>query len=175
MPLFLVSDWLNSAEKWSQGRCIVVRSVWLAEMGSRDLGNPLTPQYLPWYPSTFQPTKAWATDLENHLPLEWVIVAIAYSRVLWISLPELFQFLIPLFWITCNVFPSGFQIKPEWVLPYLLVCGGKNVIYIPWDPPLVLYLLTSWQPALQLVSSPHASAEVGLGSDLSGQSPTQKT
>ena len=45
-----------------------------------------------------------------------------------------------------------------------------NVMYIPWDPPLVLHMLTSWQSAVQLVTSPHASAEVGLGSDSKGQS-----
>ena len=48
-------------------------------------------------------------------------------------------------------------------------------MYINQDPPLVLHMLTSWQLAAQLVTSPHASAEVGLGSDLNGQSPGQKT
>ena len=46
---------------------------------------------------------------------------------------------------------------------------------IPQDPPLVLHLLTSWQSAVQPVPSPHVSAEVGLGLDLNGQSPRQKT
>ena len=36
--------------------------------------------------------------------------------------------------------------KPEWVLPYLLFAEA-NVMYIPWDPPLVLHMLTSWWPA----------------------------
>ena len=48
-----------------------------------------------------------------------------------------------------------------------------NVMYIPHDSPLVLLVPTSWQLALQLVTSPHASAEVGLGSDLNRQSPGQ--
>ena len=65
--------------------------------------------------------------------------------------------------------------KPEWVLPYSLVFAEVNVMYIPRDPPLVLYLLTSWQLPLQPVTSPHASAEVGLGLDSNGHSPTQKT
>ena len=34
--------------------------------------------------------------------------------------------------------------KPGWFLPYLLFAEA-NVMYIPWDPPLVLNLLTSWQ------------------------------
>ena len=38
-------------------------------------------------------------------------------------------------------------------------------MYIPQDPPLVLHMPTSWQPASQPVTSPHACAEVGLGSD----------
>ena len=48
-------------------------------------------------------------------------------------------------------------------------------MYIPRDPPLVLHILTSWQPASQAVTSPHALEEVGLGSDLNWQSPGQKT
>ena len=32
-----------------------------------------------------------------------------------------------------------------------------NVMYIPLDPPLVLQMPTSWQPATQLVTSPNAS------------------
>ena len=35
-----------------------------------------------------------------------------------------------------------------------------NVMYSAWDPPLVLHMPTSWQPVLQPVTSPHASAEV---------------
>ena len=36
-------------------------------------------------------------------------------------------------------------------------------MYIPRDPPLVLHMPTSWQPAVQTVTTPNASAEVGLG------------
>ena len=36
--------------------------------------------------------------------------------------------------------------KAEWVLPYSLF-AEVNVMYIPWDPPLVLHLLTTWWPA----------------------------
>ena len=51
-------------------------------------------------------------------------------------------------WYPCFGFlvtsPLGF--KPEWVLPYSLFAQA-NVMYIPQDPPLVLHLLASWQPA----------------------------
>ena len=50
-----------------------------------------------------------------------------------------------------------------------------NVMYIPQDPPLVLHLPMSWQLAAQPVTSPNSWVEVGLGSDLNGQSPGQKT
>ena len=53
------------------------------------------------------------------------------------------------------------------------IFAEANVKYIPWDPPLVLHMLTSWQPAAQLVTSPHASVEVGLGSESNGQSTGQ--
>ena len=61
-----------------------------------------------------------------------------------------------------------FVSKPEWVLPYWLLQRHINPMYIPWDPPLVLHLLTSWQPALQPVTSPLPSAEVGVGSESNG-------
>ena len=48
-------------------------------------------------------------------------------------------------------------------------------MYNPRDPPLVLHMLTSWQLEAEPVTSLHASAEVGLGSDSNGQSPKQKT
>ena len=57
----------------------------------------------------------------------------------------------------------------------LFIFAEVNVMYIPQDPPLVLHMLTSGQLTLQPVTSPHASAEVGLCSDLNGQSPAQKT
>ena len=43
--------------------------------------------------------------------------------------------------------------KPEWVLPYSLFAEA-NVMYIPWDPPLVLHLPTSWWPVCSQ-SCPH--------------------
>ena len=43
--------------------------------------------------------------------------------------------------------------KPEWVLPYLLFVEA-NVMYIPWDPPLVLHAPTSWQ-LVHRQSCPH--------------------
>ena len=76
--------------------------------------------------------------------------------------------LVPLYWISC--------FKPEWVLPYLLFFFvERNVIQISSDPPLVLHMPTSWWPASQLVTTPHASAKVRLGSDSNGQSTGQKT
>ena len=46
---------------------------------------------------------------------------------------------------------------------------------IPQDPSVVLHMPTSWQSAVQPVTSQHVSAVVGLGSDSNGQSPGQKT
>ena len=43
--------------------------------------------------------------------------------------------------------------KPEWVLAYSLFAEA-NVMYISLDPPLVLHLPTSWQPARSR-SCPH--------------------
>ena len=63
--------------------------------------------------------------------------------------------------------PSGFLIRSFFV--------EANVLDIPQDPPLVLHLPKSWQLVAQLVTSPLASAEVGLGPDSNGQSPGQKT
>ena len=56
----------------------------------------------------------------------------------------------------------------------LFALAEVNVISILWNPPLVLHLLTSWWPVLQPVTSPYASAEVGVGSDSNGQSSAQK-
>ena len=52
-------------------------------------------------------------------------------------------------------------LKPEWVLPYSLFVEA-NVMYIPQDPPMVLHMPTSWQPASPPVLSPHTVAEVRL-------------
>ena len=81
----------------------------------------------------------------------------------------------PLFWISGDI-SSGFQSQSGLCLICLFFCGGEcNAMYIPQDPPLVLHIPTSWQlAAWQPVTSPHACAEVGLCSDLNGQSPRQK-
>ena len=61
--------------------------------------------------------------------------------------------LIPLFWISGD-FSSGF-------LTYSFF-AEVNVMYIPWDPPLVLHMWTSWWLALQRVLSPHTVVVVRL-------------
>ena len=77
--------------------------------------------------------------------------------------------LVPLFQISGDV-ASGFQSQSGFCL--IRFFAEANVMYIPWDPPLVLHMLTSWQS----VTSSHACAEVGLGSNhLNRQSPGQKT
>ena len=83
--------------------------------------------------------------------------------------------LVPLFGFLVTS-PLGFKArvgsKPEWVLPYLH-CGGECNVHF-------LRSTSSATPAdllaagAQPVTSPHACAEVGLGSDLNGQSPGQK-
>ena len=58
--------------------------------------------------------------------------------------------LVPLFWISGDIF-SGFQSQSG----FCLICIVKvNVMYIPQDPPLVLHVPTSWQPA-HSQSRPH--------------------
>ena len=66
---------------------------------------------------------------------------------------------------------SKFQSQSELCLICIFV--GMNVMHIPQDPPLVLHVLTSWQPAAHQVTSPHVSADVGLGLDLNGQTAYQ--
>ena len=78
---------------------------------------------------------------------------------------------VPPFWISGDV-SSGFQSQSGFCL---IRNVDANVMYIPQDPPLVLHMLTSWLPAAQLVTSPHASVEVGLGPDSNRQSPAHKT
>ena len=46
--------------------------------------------------------------------------------------------LVPLFWISGDVF-SGFQSQSGFYLIHLIHIGEVNVMYIPWDPPLVLH------------------------------------
>ena len=69
-----------------------------------------------------------------------------------------------LFWVSK---PNGFCL--------ICIVTEANVMYIPQGPPLVLHMPTSWWPAAQPFTSPHACAEVGLSLDLNGQSPGQKT
>ena len=53
-------------------------------------------------------------------------------------------------------------LKPEWVLPYSLFAEANVIIYIPQDPPLVLYIPTSCRPTSPPVLSPHTVAEMRL-------------
>ena len=46
------------------------------------------------------------------------------------------------------------------VLVYLLFVEA-NIIYIPWGPPLMLHLPTSWQQAWLPVASQHAAVALG--------------
>ena len=48
--------------------------------------------------------------------------------------------------------PLGFKAR---VGSALFTFVEVNVKYIPRDPPLVLHMLTSWQPSLQPVTFPH--------------------
>ena len=69
------------------------------------------------------------------------------------------------------MFPLGFKAR---VGSTLCAFAQANVVYIPWDLPLVLHLPPSWQPAWLSVASLHASAVVGVGSGSNGKSPAQK-
>ena len=64
--------------------------------------------------------------------------------------------------------------KPEWVLPYSLFCGGECNVHSPrfTSGATLTNLLAA---GVQLVTSPHACAEVGLSSDLNVQLHEQKT
>ena len=64
--------------------------------------------------------------------------------------------------------------KPEWVLPYSLFCWGKCNIHFTRSTSSVIPIDLLWQ-ASQLITSPYACSEVGLSSDMNGQSPGQKT
>ena len=78
--------------------------------------------------------------------------------------------LVPLFWISGSV-SFGFESQSG----FCLICTTEgNVMHIPPDPPLVLHMPTSWHLASQPVTSPHVSAEMGLGSDSNGQSPDKR-
>ena len=58
--------------------------------------------------------------------------------------------LIPLFRISGDV-SSGFESQSG--QPYLHLAEAY-VMYVHWDSPLVQHLLTTWQPAWQLVKVP---------------------
>ena len=77
--------------------------------------------------------------------------------------------LVPLFWISGDVWVS----KPEWVLPYSLFLQRRMLCTFPkihlW---CYTYLLAA---GTHPVTSPHACAEVGLGSDSNVQPHEQKT
>ena len=81
--------------------------------------------------------------------------------------------LVPLFGFLVMSLSSGFHRQSGFCL--IRFFAEASVMYITQDPPLVLHILTSLQPVLQPVTAPHASAEVGLSSDLNKQSPGQKT
>ena len=68
--------------------------------------------------------------------------------------------LVLLFWIS-GAASSGFQSQSGFC--HIHFFSEANVMYILWVPPLVLHVPTSWRLAAQPVTSPYASAEVGLG------------
>ena len=61
-----------------------------------------------------------------------------------------------LFWISDDI-SSGFQSQSGFCLIHF---AEVNLMYIPWDSPLVLYLPTFWRPVWWPVASPYAYAEV---------------
>ena len=80
--------------------------------------------------------------------------------------------LVPLFWISGDV-SSGFQSQSGFCL-IRYFCGGKCNVHSPRftsGATLADFLAAGAQP----VTSPHACAEVGLGSDSNVQSHGQKT
>ena len=59
--------------------------------------------------------------------------------------------------------------KPEWVLPYSLFFAEVYVMYIPWDPPLVLHIadlltdsIAGRRPGSYLAQGYYCVAAVGL-------------
>ena len=80
--------------------------------------------------------------------------------------------LVPLFWISGDV-SSGFQSQSGFCLIRYFCGGGCNV----HSPRFTIgaTLADLLVAGMQLVTSPHACAEVGLGSDSNVQSHEQKT
>ena len=110
----------------------------------------------------------WHESLSVHVKINMHALHFWRTHVLFLggrgTCTPVLDFLWRLLWVSK---PGGFCLIHFFV--------EANVMYIPWDPPLLLHTLTSWQLASQLVTSPHASAEVRLGLDSNGQSPVQKT
>ena len=79
--------------------------------------------------------------------------------------------LVPLFWISGDV-SSGFQSQSGFCLIHFF-CRGKCNVHSLRLTSVATHanLLVA---GMQLVTSPHACAEVGLVSDSNGQSPGQK-
>ena len=68
--------------------------------------------------------------------------------------------------------PLGFKARVGYAL---FTFAEANVMHIPWDPPLMLHLPTSWQPVWQPITCTHACVEVGIGLLSNRQSPPKKT
>ena len=80
-------------------------------------------------------------------------------------------------WYPCFGFlvtsPLGFKARVGSAL--FAIFAEANVTYIPQDSPLVLHFADLLAAGMQPVTSPHACAEVGLGSDSNVQLHEQKT
>ena len=111
----------------------------------------------------------------------WVEVTRYKSRTLPSSSPSFLKFLAdtcPFWghWYPCFGFlvtlPEGFKARVGSALFHF--CRGKCNVHSPRSTSgaTCANLLAA---GMQLVTSPHACAEVGLSSDLKGQSPGQKT
>ena len=109
-------------------------------------------------------------SVSGSIPLRIALISF-FKKILADTCPFLGP-LVPQFWISTN-FSSEFQIQSG----FCLICffAEANVMYIAQDPHLMPHMLTNWRPAVQSVTSPYASAEVGLGLDSNGQSPGQET
>ena len=80
-----------------------------------------------------------------------------FFKSFWVTHMSFLGPLVPLFWISGGV-SSGVHSQSRFSL--IRFFAEANVMYIPWDPPLVLHVLTSWWPAC--CQSPHTVAEVRL-------------
>ena len=82
------------------------------------------------------------------------------------------RLLVPLFWISGDV-SSGFQSQSGFCLICMFYRGKCNVHSLASTSGTTPAGL--WTTSITASHAPHASAEVGLGSDLNGQPPAQKT